>query len=97
MATVFPSSDVHVQGVLYELDAGSLAALDRHEGHPHVYRRRQALIHSEGRRARRAYVYCLREYLPPTTPRTRYFLTILKAYREWGFNEEALIRAALDV
>jgi gamma-glutamylcyclotransferase (GGCT)/AIG2-like uncharacterized protein YtfP len=96
VATVVPHKGTDVPGVLYQIDRRSLLALDRCEGHPYVYRRRDVLIHIDSLRACRAHVYFLNLSLPAASPRPRYFLTILRAYREWGFDETPLVRAALD-
>lgn len=97
VATVMPRLGGDVPGVLYEVSDKCLAALDRFEGHPHVYRRDSLIINTPGGRRRRAHVYCMNAALAPAPPRSRYFFTILAAYREWGFDEAPLIRAALDV
>jgi hypothetical protein len=96
VATVLPRLDRHVPGVLYEISEAGLASLDRFEGHPHVYRRESVIISTQNGRRRRAFAYALNGAYPPAPPRARYFLTILAAYRKWGFDEEPLIRAALD-
>jgi hypothetical protein len=97
VATVLPKPGAQVQGVLYGLDDASLAALDRHEGHPKVYRRQTVMIDVAEQRPRSAHVYCLSPYLPAAQPGTRYFLTIMRAYRELGFDEEPLFRAVLGL
>jgi gamma-glutamylcyclotransferase (GGCT)/AIG2-like uncharacterized protein YtfP len=97
VATVLPRLGGEVPGVLYEVSEKGLAALDRCEGHPHVYRRDSLIISTPSGRGRRAHVYCMNAALAPVPPRSRYFFTILAAYREWGFDEAPLIRAALDV
>lgn len=97
VANVLPRLDAEVPGVLYEVTEKGLAALDRFEGHPHVYRRDSLFVSTPGGRGRRAFVYSMNALLPPAQPRSRYFLTILAGYRHWGFDEAPLIRAALDV
>jgi hypothetical protein len=97
VATVLPKLGTTVHGVLYALDDASLAALDRYEGHPTVYHRRKITIDVAGQRSRSAHVYCLSPYLPAAQPSARYFLTIMRAYRELGFDEEPLLNAVLGL
>ena len=84
-----------VEGVLYRLTADDLARLDRFEGNPFAYERRQKLVVDEHGRRRRVQVYVQRdERLERWAPGDRYFRVIWKAYKRLGFDQRALVAAA---
>jgi hypothetical protein len=68
--------------------------VDRFEGAPHVYARRDQWVFDTARRPRCAYVYELRVVTEPiVAPSLHYVLTLLRAYRQHGFSLHALSSA----
>jgi len=58
-AALIMSSDVHIKGELYLVDAETLKDLDAIEGHPEFYRRRPVYIRMEDGTETNAYMYFL--------------------------------------
>jgi gamma-glutamylcyclotransferase len=84
-----------VDGVLYRISPEDLTRLDRFEGNPFAYERRQKLVVDEHGRRRRAQVYLQpAEALERWTPGDRYFRVLWRAYGRLGFDQAALVAAA---
>lgn len=88
VANVRPRRGSEVFGVLYELPAGGLAALDRFEGYPSAYQRKTAAIEivtgTENGQKRRAVLYFKRETRPLAPPAPEYVALIHAALRRHG-------------
>lgn len=95
VASVRPSRGVRVEGVLYEMPARELLTLDRYEGHPHAYQRRQRyVVDAQGRRYLAAvYAQPSRDF-DPGPPRHGYLALIATAYQRLGFDLAALSAAS---
>jgi len=66
-ADVVPDPESEVWGVLYEVDDGDLAAMDRSEGVPAAYHREVVMVVDEAREERQAVTYLANrtgEFLP---------------------------------
>jgi gamma-glutamylcyclotransferase (GGCT)/AIG2-like uncharacterized protein YtfP len=94
VATLAPDPKGRVRGVLYELTAADLEALDRWEGHPHYYRRVRATVSDGRRRDRRVYLYVMTPERALGEPAMDYLVALLRAYVSLGFDPEALLRSA---
>jgi cation transport regulator ChaC len=91
VATLVPSLGAQVEGLLYVLRPADLRSLDRHEGHPWVYRRaRFAVTDENGRRVcAQVYVQALPN-LEPGSPAPRYAGVLRRAYKRLGFDASRL-------
>jgi len=98
VATLVPARGAQVEGLLYVLQPADLRSLDRHEGHPFVYRRaRFAVTDENGRRL------CAEVYLQPLPnlahrqPAPGYARVLRRAYKRLGFDVRRLAAAAAEV
>lgn len=94
VATAFPVPGRQLQGLLYRLTPDDLAALDRAEGHPFVYERREKVVIDEHGRRRRAQVYFLPDEEELGPPPAGYLAVLERAYDELGFDRPSLDQAA---
>jgi len=93
VATVVPSRNAIVEGLLYILGAADLRSLDRHEGHPLVYRRTRLRVTDEHGRELRAEVYVQRARRPGV-PSPDYARVLRRAYQRLGFDARSLAASA---
>ncbi len=91
VATLVADPFGHVDGLVYALTDRDIAALDRWEGHPNVYRRERVVVRAQGR-SMNALTY-IRSADPPASPSEAYLARIERAYRQHEFNVEALREA----
>jgi hypothetical protein len=94
VATLVPSRNEAVQGLLYELPRAELSSLDQYEGHPFNYERKLVFVQAptSGRPVRaHTYVLPVAEESPPSLA---YFSVIWLAYRTLGFDRAPLLTAA---
>ncbi len=94
VATVWREHGHQVPGLLWALDDDDLARLDRFEGHPVVYRRRQLWLDTGQPKRRQAEVY-IKPAAQLSLPSPKYFNIIAHAYGRHGFDLGSL-RAALE-
>ncbi|MGH7298444.1 MAG: gamma-glutamylcyclotransferase family protein [Polyangiaceae bacterium] len=94
VATLAPDPKGRVRGILYEVTAADLDALDRWEGHPHYYRRVRATVTDGRRRDRRVHLYVMTPERALGEPAMAYLTALLRAYLALGFDIEGLLRAA---
>ncbi len=84
-----------VEGLLYQLTAADVVALDRHEGVPYAYEKVERLVVDEHGSRRRAFTYVQpADTFEAWTPPTEYFVQIWRAYQRLGFDRGALAAAA---
>jgi gamma-glutamylcyclotransferase len=94
VATLLPARGGRVHGLLYRVSDRDLARLDRFEGAPDVYTRRERRVFDGARAPRVAHVYELAgEPAPLGEPSSNYILTLLRAYRQHGLALGALSSA----
>lgn len=91
VATVTPADGV-VHGLLYEIDDGDLAGLDRFEGAPHWYQRHRRTVLHDGALAA-AWVYALPESVAPAAPHPDYVRLIAHGLATLGASVDALLDA----
>ncbi len=86
VASIEPAEGHRVYGALYLLDEKHLAALDRFEGYPRLYRREILSLRKAGNNHRtEAWVYLMNaernDYYPPSGG---YLSTIIDGCHDWG-------------
>lgn len=84
-----------VRGVLWEISAEDLKALDAREGRPWQYDRRVATILDRHGRKQKAWVYYMSGRKPETRCGMGYYAQIAEAYQLHGFCLSRLTRAML--
>lgn len=94
VATVIPRAHARVEGVLYEIDAADLLALDGFEGHPRSYTRAQLAVSVTGAEHRRAQVYAQPVGRALGRPSSEYLEVLRLAYLRHGFDSAPLATAA---
>lgn len=94
VATIVPSKNGRVPGVLYRLSAKGLEALDRCEGYPWIYERIPVRVFDDEKQWRTAYAYVLDDNTEGA-PSPKYLDVIKRAYRAWGFDRSAALGRAL--
>ena len=95
VASVMRDPDADVPGLLYDLAAADIARLDGFEGHPWVYARCARLVRLADGTQKRAQVYIHTQPERVGKPSWRYTMTIWRAYKVRGFDDTALLDAAL--
>ncbi len=94
VATVVPAEEATVEGVLYEMEAEDIEALDGFEGHPHTYTRVRRTVSLTGGGTEDAYVYVLPGKTAPGRPSGEYLVVLRLAYLERRFDQAPLAAAA---
>lgn len=95
VASAVRAKSARVEGLLYELGAVDLCALDRFEGVPFAYERTVKMVFNEGGRRRRVVTYLQpADGFEAGPPPPRYVGVLWRAYGRLGFNVEPLARAA---
>lgn len=92
VATVSQARGHSVPGVLYRCSPADVASLDRHEGHPAIYRRRRVTVTAEGRR-RRVQAYIMQPGPETRAPSAAYFRAIYRGYLVWDLPVRILTQA----
>ncbi len=95
VASVVREKGRTVAGLLYQLTAGDVDSLDRHEGVPYAYEKVVRFVVDEHGRRRRVFTYVQpANTFEPWTPPAKYFVQIWRAYQRLGFDRAALAAAA---
>lgn len=94
-ATIEPEKDSRVPVLLWEITEQDERNLDRYEGYPRFYYKRELEILFEGER-KAAMVYIMHEENPLGIPSQRYQEVISDAYRKFGFDSAILEKALAD-
>lgn len=94
-ATIEPEKDSRVPVLLWEITEQDERNLDRYEGYPRFYYKRELEILFEGER-KTAMVYIMHEENLLGMPSERYQKVILNAYRKFGFDSSVLEKALAD-
>lgn len=93
-ATIEPKAGSRVPVLVWEIGEQDEQSLDRYEGYPAFYYKRELTVPIGGQ-DEQAMVYIMREENQIGLPSQRYYTVIEKAYRKFGFDyavlEEALI------
>jgi len=84
VASIKPARDEKVVGAIYEVSERDLRSLDKYEGCPTIYNRRNVMVITEGSNHVEAITYIKREQSEETQPSGEYLEVILQGYRDWG-------------
>ena len=93
--TIEQEEDSHVPVAVWEVSEADEARLDRFEGVPNCYYKRELMLDIKGiksgkTRRRRVFVYIMHEERPLGVPTKSYVMTCVQGYREFGFDLAAL-------
>ena len=101
-ATIEQDANCHVPALIYQISLDDEAFLDRCEGYPKYYYKREFFLpvwNLDGRKQKNrksCIAYILHEERILGEPSPVYFRTIESGYRDWGFDTEILTRALED-
>jgi gamma-glutamylcyclotransferase (GGCT)/AIG2-like uncharacterized protein YtfP len=84
VASIKPLRGDKVIGGVYEISERDLRLLDKHEGYPSIYNRREVVVFPEEGEAVKAVTYIKVEQSEETKPSLEYVATIQQGYRDWG-------------
>ena len=96
--TIEPMEDAEVPVVIWEVTESDEKALDRYEGYPNFYYKKEMTLDIKGIRTgkvrrRDAFVYIMHEERELGIPSWYYVNTCLDGYRAFGFDEKYLFDA----
>lgn len=99
--TIEPKKGSSVPVVAWEVTAEDEAALDRYEGFPTFYYKKEMELPIKGIksgkvRIRNTFVYIMHEDRPLGLPSSHYLRTCMAGYRSFGFDERFLKWAYID-
>ena len=97
-ATIAPCIGKSVPVALWELQPRDEKLLDRYEGYPKYYYKKEFQVTVTGiktgkKRERTAFAYILDENRPSGVPSMSYVMTCLWGYRNFGFDSKQLLHA----
>ena len=100
VATVEPKEGACVYGLLWELTDKCEASLDRYEGYPVFYYKKEMELDIRGIRTgkirrRKCFVYIMHEERKIGVPSLSYVSTCLQGYISFGFDEHYLSEAQI--
>ena len=93
-ATIEPQEGGRVPVLVWEIGERDEASLDRYEGYPSFYYKKDLTVALDGQEVT-AMVYIMDERRRPGRPSSAYYGVLERAYQKFGFPMETL-RAALD-
>jgi hypothetical protein len=99
--TIEPKEGSSVPVAVWEVTEGDEMSLDRYEGYPNFYYKKELDIKIKGIvtgriRNRRAFVYIMHEDRPLGQPSEYYLKVCAKGYMHFGFDINRLIKAIYD-
>lgn len=99
--TIEPQKGSHVPVAVWLVTDADEAALDRYEGFPAFYYKKEMTlpiqtIKSDKIQNRKVFVYIMHEERSLGLPKNTYFETCLQGYRSFGFSEDFLKQAYID-
>lgn len=99
--TIEPQEGASVPVAAWEVSAENETALDRYEGFPSFYYKKEMVLPIKGIRSgkvrrRKVFVYIMHEDRPLGLPSEYYLATCLQGYRSFGFDEAFLRQAYAD-
>jgi len=94
VATIEMKRGSSVPVLLWQITEKCEKALDRYEGHPHLYRKKRLLVNLDGDELV-AMAYVMNEGPPLAMPDAYYYSTILDGYNDCGFDEGILKQAVM--
>jgi len=84
VASIKPLRGEKVIGAVYEISERDLRLLDKHEGYPNIYNRREVVVFPEDGESIKAVTYVRVEQSEETKPSPEYVATIQQGYKDWG-------------
>lgn len=99
--TIEPQEGASVPVAAWEVTASDEQALDRYEGFPSFYYKKEMVLPVKGIRSgkirrRKVFVYIMHEDRPLGLPSHHYLATCAEGYRSFGFDEKFLKWAYVD-
>ena len=94
VATIEMKRGASVPVLLWQITEKCEKALDRYEGYPHLYRKKQLMVNLDGDELV-AMAYVMNEGPPLAMPDAYYYATILDGYYDCGFDEGILKQAVM--
>ena len=99
--TIEPQEGASVPVAAWEVNVENEAALDRYEGFPHFYYKKEMELPIKGIRTgkvrrRKVFVYIMHEDRPLGLPSASYMATCMEGYRRFGFDGAFLEQAYAD-
>ena len=96
--TIERAEGYSVPVAVWEVSAADEVKLDRYEGYPAFYYKKEMTIDFAGirtgrKRRRRVFVYIMHEERPVSVPSRGYVMTCLEGYHDFGFNSRVLTEA----
>lgn len=95
--TIEPSVKNHVPVAIWEVSRQDERALDRYEGYPSLYYKKEMILPVQlidGKtRNLRIFLYIMDESRKPGLPTAGYYDTCLEGYGDFGFDEKYLLEA----
>ena len=96
--TIEPEAGYEVPVGIWSVTDADEAALDRYEGYPHFYYKKELMLPIKGIRTsiirnRKAFVYIMHEDRKLGLPSRSYMHTCLTGYADFGFNDQPLFEA----
>lgn len=96
--TIEPKQGAEVPVAVWEVKAEDERSLDRYEGYPDYYYKKEFQVTVKGiksgrLRVRTAFAYILDESRPSGIPSADYVMTCMWGYRKFGFDTKRLLRA----
>ena len=95
VATIEMKRGASVPVLLWQITEKCEKALDRYEGHPHLYRKKKLIVNMDGDELV-AMAYVMNEGPPLAMPDAYYYSTILDGYYDCGFDEAILKQAVME-
>ena len=98
--TIEPKDGSTVPVAVWEVDADDERRLDRYEGYPNFYYKKEIEIpykelHGEAKHTVTAFVYIMHEEYSRALPSPDYLRTCLKGYEEFGFDAHPFYEAIM--
>ena len=96
--TIEPKEGSSVPVAVWEVTESDERALDRYEGFPDFYYKKEIMIDFTGiktgkTRRRKSFVYIMHEERPIGIPSLRYLYTCIDGYEDFGFDHKKLVAA----
>lgn len=89
-ATIEPEKNFEVPVLLWKISAGDEKRLDRYEGFPNFYYKKEIEVETENGEKILGMVYIMHEERELGLPTEFYYKILLKAYLKFGFDEKIL-------
>lgn len=94
VANIRRRNGAEVTGLLWEITPRCEGSLDRYEGYPHLYEKKNVTVRTEDGEQIKAMVYVMTEvYREPAIPASGYLQGIIDGFRENGMDEESVLEA----